>query len=141
MNMTVVNYASREISRTNSMSLTKPSSGLHLSPSAEKLSIAAAERLADSLDEDVHRLQYFVDHCRRLVEGPAAIATVLAGGQPDTELISVNRSKHLERGVKDLLRSAELILKTFEHGSSSEKTPAVAKGGQSENEHLVSLKN
>lgn len=135
VNMTVVNYATREMSRTNSMGLKKSSSGLHLSPSAEKLSIEAAERLADSLDEDVHRLQYFVDHCRRLVEGPAAIAAVAAGGQPATELISVNRSKHLESGVKDMLSSAELILDTFERGSPAESSRAVR---EHEDEHVVS---
>lgn len=130
VNMTVVNFTTREVKRTNSMtgstsSLprevhtdTSSSGGLHLSPSAEKLSIAAAERLADSLDEDVHRLQYFVDHCRRLMEGSAANLSTgdsASNGAPmSTDLISMARSKHLERSVQDMLVSAEIILNTFE---------------------------
>jgi hypothetical protein len=135
VNMTVINLTTREVKRTNSTtgssnSLVREgaidisssstssaySGGLLLSPSAEKLSIAAAERLADSLDEDVHRLQYFVDHCRRLMEGSAANSSAAhSNGTPaSTDLISVTRSKHLERSVQDMLVSAEMILNTFE---------------------------
>ncbi len=130
VNMTSMNFTTREVKRTNSMtggstgSLSKEidsngtsissSMGLHLSPSAEKLSIGAAERLADSLDEDVHRLQYFVDHCRRLMEGSAANSSDSNGGPASTDLISMTRSKHLERSVQDMLVSAEMILAAFE---------------------------
>ena len=87
-----------------------------------KLSIAAAERLADSLDEDVHRLQYLVDHCRRLLEG-SAVGGNFSGrneeeeysGDGGSELISLRRSKHLERGVKQLFDHATRILHVYVH--------------------------
>ncbi len=86
---------------------------LHLSPSAEKLSIAAAEKLADSLDGDVHRLQYLVDHCRRILEGSASDHIEgFEGGEVD-KLISVSRSKFLKKSVKELMNSAATIVKAF----------------------------
>lgn len=109
---------------------------LHLSPSAEKLSIAAAEKLADSLDGDVHRLQYLVDHCRRILEGSASDHIEgFEGGEVD-KLISVSRSKFLKRSVKELMNSAATIVKAFNvdeignDGSPRSNTLGNSSGGE-----------
>jgi hypothetical protein len=95
-----------------------------------RLSIAAAESLADSLDEDVHRLQYLVDHCRRQMEGSAANFeqqndAAAATEEAVSELISVSRSKHLERSVQEMVISAEMILSAFEGDGHADRNKGV----------------
>jgi len=77
---------------------------------SQQLSIDMAENIADSLDSDIHRLQYLVDHCRRLLEGSASSFVF---GEDLPTLISSRRSKELQSNISSLVKTATDILHTF----------------------------
>ena len=43
----------------------------------DELTVKEAEHIAEFIDEQVHLLQYKVDHCRRLLEGAESDVVVL----------------------------------------------------------------
>ena len=89
--------------------------------STARITITEAEKIADSLDSDIHRLQYLIDHCRRVLEGPATAADTSPGGAgigmvPPSSLISLQQSKELERDIQTLCKSAKNSLALFDSG-------------------------
>jgi len=94
----------------------------------KQLTIDMAENIADSLDSDIHRLQYLVDHCRRILEGSASSFTTGSTGFP-ISLISSRRSRELEMHVAHLVKTATDILQSFAHAPLQQNITSLTSNG------------
>lgn len=82
----------------------------------QNLSIREIEDIAEKIDEEIHNLQYRLDHTRRLVEGSEAHSPTHSGGSPMKSKSNTWVTEERKIAMKQRLRNLKLIVDhTIEH--------------------------